>query len=89
MEIQNEIRCYIVENILFGEEFRFKANESFQESGIFDSTSILEIILFLEENFAIQVADSDVVPENLDSLQNITDFVKRKIQQRTAVNMAP
>ena len=46
--------------------------------GIIDSTGILEVIFFLEENFGIKVEDEEMVPENLDSIDNLVAFVARK-----------
>jgi acyl carrier protein len=53
-------------------------NTSFLEEGIIDSTGVLELILFLEETFDIRVADEEVLPENLDSLDQVEAYVARK-----------
>jgi acyl carrier protein len=78
MESLNEIRQFIVENFLFGDGEALKDDTSFTEEGIIDSTGVLELVFFLEENFGITVEDSELVPENMDSLQSITAFVDRK-----------
>jgi len=62
MSVQYEIRSYIVENILFGEDERLDDSVSFQESGILDSTGFLELITFVEERFDIDIADDELVP---------------------------
>lgn len=80
MEIQNEIRDYIIENIFFGDGQKLETDTSFQESGILDSLGLLEIITFVEEKFSIEIADSEVVPENLGTLRKISGFVKKKIE---------
>ncbi len=84
MEIQNEIRDYIIENILFGDGEKLETDTSFQESGILDSLGLLEIITFVEEKFSIEIADSEVVPENLGTLRKISSFVKKKLNEKTA-----
>jgi acyl carrier protein len=85
MQIQNEIRSYIVENILFGDEHLIDIDTPFQENGILDSIGFLEIITFVEEKFGIEIEDNEVVPENLGSLQKISDFVERKLEKGTIV----
>lgn len=84
MKILNEIRGYIVENILFGEGQGLEADTPLHESGILDSTGFLEIITFVEEKFGIEIADSEVVPENLGTLRRLSDFVARKTAEKIA-----
>ena len=43
-----------------------------------DSTGVLELVGFLEENFGIRIQDEELVPENLDTIDNIVQFVTRK-----------
>jgi acyl carrier protein len=62
----------------------FTDADSLLDLHIVDSTGILELILFLEETFGIQVQDADMVPENLDSLNAIEAYVQRKQQTRAA-----
>lgn len=84
MRIQDEIRTYIVDNILFGEGEGLEVDTSFQDSGILDSTGMLEIITFVEERFGIAIGDDEVVPENLGTLRDISRFVEKKLQTETA-----
>ena len=84
MNVQDEVRRYIVDNILFGEADGLEADTSFQESGIVDSTGMLEIIAFVEEQFGITIGDDEVIPENLGMLRNISRFVQGKLEAETA-----
>lgn len=79
MSYINRIRDFIVENFLFGEDNGFTEETSFLESGMIDSTGILEIINFLEETYHIVVEDNELVPENLDSLRNLDRFLNEKL----------
>lgn len=79
MSYMNSIRDFIVENFLFGEDNGFTDETSFLESGMVDSTGILEIINYLEETFHIVVEDNELIPENLDSLQNLDRFLNQKL----------
>lgn len=73
------IRSFIVESFLFGEEAGLPADQdSLIESSIIDSTGVLELVAFLEDKFGFTIADADIVPANLDSVDAIAAFVQRK-----------
>lgn len=79
MPVEQKIRDYILENILFSDDqSTLSSTDSFLEKGIIDSTGILEIIHFLEDEFEIRVEDDEMIPENLDSVNNIVAFVTNK-----------
>lgn len=79
MSVEQDIRKYMLENFLFTEDDdELKNTDSFLDSGIIDSTGILEVINFLEEEFNIQVEDDEMIPENLDSVNNILAYVSKK-----------
>lgn len=83
-----ELRTYIVENFLFGDEsapFAFADDDSFQDRGIVDSTGILELVCHIQEHYAIEIADDELVPDNLDSLSKVARFVERKRQPQPVV----
>lgn len=74
-----EIREFIVSNFLFGQVGEgFADDQSFLEGGIIDSTGLLELVSFVEDKYGISVGDRELVPQNLDSLRNISQFVARK-----------
>ncbi len=72
------VRKFLVENFLFGEEGKLQSETSFMESGIIDSTGILELVAFVEKQFGIKVENEEMVPENLDSLVAIEAYLARK-----------
>lgn len=79
INMKNIIRQYILENLLFtADESALQNDSSFLDEGIIDSTGVLEIILFIEETFDIKVNDDEMLPANLDSVNNVAAFVKRK-----------
>lgn len=78
-ETREQVRAYIVDNFLFGDDNGLEDSTSFLESGMIDSTGILEVISFLEEQFAIKVHDDELIPENLDSIGNIVGFLGGKL----------
>ncbi len=78
-EIQTQLRGFIIDNFLFGNEEGMTAvDESFMENGIIDSLGILELIEFCENTYGISIEDDELVPDNLDSLNNLTAFVLKK-----------
>ena len=79
MSTSDQIRSYILENFLFTNSAdAFADSDSFLERGIIDSTGVLELIYFVEEQFGIKVADKEMVPGNFDSVNNIAAFVQSK-----------
>jgi acyl carrier protein len=80
-EIKDKARAFIVENFLYGNDGNLKDETSFLEGGILDSTGVLELVSFLEETFSIHVEGDDLVPENLDSLNNIQAYVEKRISK--------
>lgn len=83
--MKKTIRQYILENFLFTEdESALQDSDSFLDTGIMDSTGVLEIILFIEETFDIKVNDNEMLPANLDSVDHLTNFVQHKQAQAVA-----
>jgi acyl carrier protein len=77
--IEGKIKEFILTNFLFTSDDECLADDiSFLEKGIIDSTGVLEIVGFLEETFSIKVEDNDINPDNLDSVQRIVAYVKKK-----------
>jgi acyl carrier protein len=80
MDIANQVRDYIIDNFIYNSrETELKNQDSFLKKGILDSTGILELITFLENTYGILVEDEELVPENLDSLDNVSKFVSYKL----------
>jgi acyl carrier protein len=79
--IQHHVRQFVVQNFLF-DQGDLPEDASFLETGIIDSTGVLELVGFIESTFAIAVDDQDLVPANLDSVRSVAQFVKRKLNGR-------
>ena len=79
MPFKSEIRQFIVENFMFGQpSANFADDASFLENGIIDSTGVLELVAFVERQYGISVADEDLVPANLDSVDNLVGYITRR-----------
>lgn len=85
MSVEAQIRHYILENFLYtSDEGKLQNDDSFLEEGIVDSTGILELLLFVEETFDIMVEDEEVLPDNFDSVERLTRYVKAKTGETVA-----
>lgn len=74
------IRSFIFDNFLFdAEDESLKNDTSFLEEGIIDSTGVLELVDWLEEEFSISVEDDELIPENLDSVNLLSAYVSKKM----------
>ena len=79
--VEEILRTYIGTNILFSVEgFPYTDETSFIENGIIDSASILELVAFIEEQFGISIKDSEVVPENFDSIACLAKYINSKVR---------
>jgi len=76
---ETRVREFIIENFLFGNADGLENVTSFLDEGIIDSTGVLELITFLENEFEIKVEDDELIPDNLDSMKNITAFLEKKM----------
>jgi len=78
--IKSILRKFITESFLPQSGLNtFDDKDSFMETGIIDSTGVLELLEFIEDKFKIRVEDEEVIPANLDSLANLVSFIERKL----------
>ena len=77
--VRKDIRAFVAESFFIGEEADdFADSDSFMEEGIIDSTGVLELTAFLEQKYGIKVADEEMLPSNLDSIDNLVNFIAGK-----------
>lgn len=77
--VETKIASYIAQNILFSRNgYPYPADASFLENGIVDSMNILELVMYVEESFGVKVGDSDIVPENFDSVSKMASYIVNK-----------
>jgi acyl carrier protein len=78
-QLRSEIRQFVLDDLLLGDTASMlDDDESFLETGTIDSSGVLEVVMFLEHNFQLKVQDRELVPENLDSVNRLVQFVMRK-----------
>ena len=79
MELKAKVREYIIENFLFGDASPLSGDDiSLLDEGIIDSVGVMELVAFLEQDFGLTVEDEELIPENLDSVDNLANFIARK-----------
>lgn len=83
MSLRDKIRNFILENFILENPEDLVDGESMLEKGIMDSTGVLELVAFLESTFEIKVEDEELIPQNLDSIENIVNYLERKLALAT------
>jgi acyl carrier protein len=79
-DVKVKVDSYIRDSFLLGDtSVELGDDESLFDRGVIDSTGVLELVSFIEETFNMKVEDEELVPDNLDSLKKISDFVQRKL----------
>ena len=79
MSIEEKIRSFIAESILFSDNGYPHADDaSFLEEGIVDSMGIMELVMFVDESFGITVEDEELVPDNFDSVSRLAAYIRQK-----------
>jgi len=83
--VEDMVRDYIVQNILFSSNgYPYQDDTSFLENGIIDSMNVLELVMFVEQKFGVKVEDAEIVPDNFDSINKLSAFIRRKQEITTA-----
>jgi acyl carrier protein len=77
--IEAQIRDYLSQYMLFNDEsFEFSDDDSFVEQRIIDSMSVMEVVMFVEETFGVEVADTDITLDNFDSVSKLARYIRMK-----------
>lgn len=82
-EIRDDVCAFMTDRFLLGNANGLTPSQSLLDSGVMDSTGVMELVLFLEETYSIRVLDTELTPENLDSIDRIAQFVSNKQQATT------
>jgi acyl carrier protein len=79
-QIERKIRQFVVDNYFFGKDEReFSDEDSFLDKGVLDSLGILTLVSFIQQEYAIQIDDQELVPDNWDSVRRVAQFVHKKL----------
>ena len=76
--VEEKVRNYIAENILFSNNYPYSDETSFLENGVVDSMNVMELVAYVEDSFGVDVADNEIVPANFDSIKNLSSYLHSK-----------
>lgn len=76
--IKSRVRQFVTTTFYVPDPSQVTDEVSFLETGIVDSTGVLEILGFLQNEFGITVEDDEILPENLDSVARLAAYIERK-----------
>ena len=78
-DLINDVREFICQTMLVGmADQSIEPDESLVQRGVVDSTGVLELVEFLQTRYEIAIKDDEITTDNLDSLNAIAEFLKRK-----------
>lgn len=81
MNLEETIRNFVIETFIFDDSGEKLDNtQSFLETGVIDSTGMLELVSFIEEEFNLKMDDEDLIPDNLDSVNNVVNYINKKLK---------
>jgi acyl carrier protein len=78
MQIKEQVRAFVTSNFYVADPAALEDKASLLDLGIIDSTGVMEVIFFIEDTFGITVQDNEMLPENLDSIERISNFIASK-----------
>jgi acyl carrier protein len=81
MQIRSDVLAYI-RTQLSPDVSKIDIDCNLWTEGYLDSTAILELVLWLESNFAITIQNEDLIPENFATVRNIEEFVQRTVSSQ-------
>lgn len=78
MDTRQTLREFITKNFFVPPGYELSDDTSLVDTGLIDSTGMLEVISYLEGSFGISVSDAEMVPDNLGSISNLAAYIQRK-----------
>jgi len=88
-QIRDSVMQFLQSNFMFDQKKQVGDDQSLLESGIVDSTGILELIGFLEDTYQVKFLDEELVAENFDTLGKLTSFLMTKLMHAGEATNAP
>lgn len=76
--VNDRIKTYLMEKFPLARKRGLNQEDNLLENGILDSLGVLDLVTFMEKEFAIQVGDEELVPENFQTLDTLAAFVQKK-----------
>ena len=79
MDYIEDIIHFFEDNFMVEFNGKYTYNDSLLDNGVIDSTGVLEIVTYLEDNYNLEVEDEEIIPENFDSINNINKYIMKKL----------
>lgn len=86
--MKEQLRTFIYQNFLVGEDFVLGDSDSFLGNGVIDSMGVLELVAFLQETYGITVENEELTPDNLDTLDNVEAYISRKLNGAVPMDLS-
>ena len=78
MSVKERVKQFIIDNFFVAEPSELGDDTSLINTGFVDSTGMMELMAFLEKDYAIRISDTEATPENLETIDRIARFVALK-----------
>lgn len=82
MEIGARVRKFIKQEILRGEDGVVESDDTPLLNGAVDSVGLLQLVAFLEEEFHIEIDDTEIVPEHFSTVSDIERLVAGRVREK-------
>jgi acyl carrier protein len=82
--VREQVRDFVCTNFLFNTVAPISDDSSLMEQGIIDETGVLELVMFVEEAYGVQVDEADLIPENFDSIDRISSYIAHHLASQEA-----
>jgi acyl carrier protein len=82
MNVEQTLERFITQELLLGQEMTIDPNQSLTASGIIDSLSLLRLVAFIEETFHVEVEDTELNPDNFETLNVMVGLVEGKLNHK-------
>ena len=79
VDVKEKVRAFVLEYVAGKGLTELKDDEPLLKTNIIDSLGSFRMIAFLEETFPLTIEDTDMVPENFQTLNDVETFVARKL----------
>lgn len=76
--ISDAIRSFILLKFPLARKRGVTDTDLLLETGVLDSLGILDVVQFIETEFGLHIDDDELLPENFQSIQKLTEFVQKK-----------
>lgn len=77
-DVRLEVRDFVLKTFPIARKRQITNSDPLLESGLVDSQGVLEVVGFIEREFAIVVEDEELSPENFQTIDRIATFTQNK-----------